>query len=300
MIELLFSDSATAALKCAKQDGNGVCVGGVAAKLAMDDNGDSSWEEYEPEPYTGPTVDGSPEDVVGIWLVGSIGDISNINNWKKRIDTIDLFLDIYEDDSLETDWSEKAAKQAIMLVERIRNAAQDGEKIRIWWSDSAEETSGFYWAMTLLQHENANVTQIKVPDHMCIHEKMQSLSGTGSLEPALFSELLSLEQPVSLAERSCYAKRWNKLVLENAPLRAVINGTLCSVPESFYDFILRQALPDEPVRVAQVIGNALINGPIGINDWWYANRLHKMIADGEVTVKEHRKPFYNSLIEKIP
>jgi hypothetical protein len=40
-------------------------------------------------------------------------------------------LDIYEDDSFEMDWSEKVAKEATLLVERIRNAAQDGEKIHI-------------------------------------------------------------------------------------------------------------------------------------------------------------------------
>lgn len=48
-------------------------------------------------------------------------------------------LDIYEDDSLGMDWSEKVAKEVTLLVERIRNAAQDSEKIRIWWSNSAEE-----------------------------------------------------------------------------------------------------------------------------------------------------------------
>lgn len=184
------------------------------------------------------------------------------------------------------------------MVERVKTAARDGEPVRIWWSDSAEETCGFYWAMTLLQHENANVTQIKIPNYMLIHGKVQLLSSTGSLEPELFPELLPLERTVSAAERSYYAKRWNELVLENAPLRAVINGTLCSVPEDFYDFVVRRALHDEPAPIVQVIAAALMEGPAGITNWWYEYRIQKLLAAGEIVVREYKKPFYRSLIEE--
>jgi len=75
MLELLFSDSATAALMRAKKDGNESCDERTLAAFTLYEDGSTCPAEYEPTPYTGPTVDGSPLDVLGIWLVGSIGDI---------------------------------------------------------------------------------------------------------------------------------------------------------------------------------------------------------------------------------
>lgn len=298
MIELLFSDSATYTLMCAKQSGNGKCLGGTAVKLTIDKDGNETREQYEPEPYTGVMIEGSPEDVAGIWLVGNVGNISDLNNWQTRIESVNSLFDVYDDDRFENDWTEKAARQAEALVNRIKQAARDGEKVRIWWSDSAPDVCGFYWAMTFLLNANANVTAIKIPQFILKSSAITELADTGALEPEMFAELLPLEQPIFLIEREHYARLWNKLVSENAPLRAVINGKLCSVDEQFYDYFLKKSIPNGPVRIGYVIGTALANGPRGINDWWYANRLRRMIATGEIIMIDRKKPFYGSLIEK--
>lgn len=71
------------------------------------------------------------------------------------------------------------------------------------------------------------------------------------------------------------------MVHENAPLRAVVNGSLIGVPKDFYDFALRANMPDGEFKVAQLIGKTL--GQIsGVGDRWLFLRIQAMLRSGEL------------------
>lgn len=296
MIELLFSDSACGAMKQIK--GKKDYLGGVGVQFTMDEDGNYSSEPFTPEPYTGPTLEGSSSNVLGFWMAASMGDISDPNDWMSRLQWIDHYLQAYEDEYFEDDWAVKEAQHAKEEVNRLLNAANSGELIRIWWSDAPDETCGFYWAMWLLRHTDAKITAVKLPRLLFRENETTKFRSYGEVPPELFPELLVLEREISPNERRFYAGHWSELITQNAPLRAVVNGTLMSVSEDFYDFALLKALPAEPCRVAMAIGTALLHGPSGVSDWWYLNRLKQWIDKGEVLLLEHKKPFYGSLIQK--
>lgn len=296
MLELLFSDSACGAMKQIK--GKKDYIGGAGAQFTMDEDGNYSSEPFTPEPYTGPTLEGSSNDVLGFWMAASMGDISDPNDWLSRLQWLDHHLLAYEDEYFEDDWAVKETKHAKEEVTRLLDAANSGEPIRIWWSDDPDETCGFYWALWLLQDTDATITAVKLARPWVGQKETTEFRSYGEVPPELFSELLSLEREISSEERRFYAERWSELMAENAPLRAVINGTVLSVPEDFYDFALLKALSAEPCRVAMTIGTALIHGPSGVSDWWYLNRLKQWIDQGEILLLEHKKPFYGSLIQK--
>ena len=69
-------------------------------------------------------------------------------------------------------------------------------------------------------------------------------------------------------------------------MRAVINGKLHSVPETFYDcFICREIeMEKEEFREANVIGRILGKYQLGIGDTWISYRIEKMIQDGKLSV----------------
>lgn len=296
MLELLFSDSACAAMKQIK--GQQQSIGGVGVRMVMDEDGNYSTEPFTPEPYTGPTLEGSFQDVIGFWLAASMGDISDSHNWMDRLIWMNKMLLAYDDEPFEPGWAEQEAKHAADETARLLNAAKQGEPIRIWWSDAPDESSGFYWAMWLLRETNATILSVKLPPFLLHEQEILEFRSCGEVPPELFVQLCSLEHEVSSNERNFYATRWQDLMTENAPLRAVVNGTLLSVSEDFYDYSLRQALPTEPCRVAMVIGTALIHGPSGVSDWWYLNRLNRWIEEGKVLLLERKQPFYGSLIQK--
>lgn len=83
---------------------------------------------------------------------------------------------------------------------------------------------------------------------------------------------------------SC-AMQWNRLQAENAPLRAMLNGKLASVPKTIYDdFILREiARESDEFYEVNLIGNVLGTYQLGIGDAWIAHRIEKMIHDGTLT-----------------
>ena len=94
-----------------------------------------------------------------------------------------------------------------------------------------------------------------------------------------------------------------QLQAENAPLRAVVNGQLVSVPEDFYDpFLLREldALPDE-FREAKLIGLTMGKYQLGVSDGWYAHRIGQFIQDGRLlplTKPEEGCPTYHRILRK--
>jgi len=63
MIELLFNDSAAGMMQCVKNLGNGQMLNGLTMKMTMDHNGNMSHEPFEPKPYVGPMIEGSPADI---------------------------------------------------------------------------------------------------------------------------------------------------------------------------------------------------------------------------------------------
>lgn len=102
------------------------------------------------------------------------------------------------------------------------------------------------------------------------------------------------------ALRWAWADRWRELVSENAPLQTIVNGRLSSVAENFYDFALRAALPEEPVKMAQVLVGALTALP-GVGDGWLYRRLLAMLETGElreIAPGDGKHP-YSAMIQRV-
>ena len=110
-------------------------------------------------------------------------------------------------------------------------------------------------------------------------------------------------QPVSpIFCRSC-AAHWQALQAENAPLRAVLNGRLVSVPENIYDdFIIREiATEDEKFQEVMIVGRVLGKYQLGISDFWVAFRIEEMICAGKleaVSAAPKDMPTYHRILRK--
>ena len=148
-----------------------------------------------------------------------------------------------------------------------------GEPVRIWLSPSdPAERCGFLFVCHLLSAARTPLRAVFVPEpFLC----------TGEIAPEQFARLVRLEQPVPGETIGAGERDWQRLVGENAPLRAVVNGRVVSVPLDFYDFILRREAPGMAFRAAQLIGRALRALP-GVGDAWLYPRMQAMVASGEL------------------
>ena len=84
-------------------------------------------------------------------------------------------------------------------------------------------------------------------------------------------------EKISLLKSGRLGSILEKLVTENAPLRAFVNGIPCSLEEDFYDWVLWKIFLHRDFQVVEAICLSLIQGPIGVTYWWDAQRIKAFI-----------------------
>ncbi|RDU25178.1 DUF1835 domain-containing protein [Anaerosacchariphilus polymeriproducens] len=263
MIEILFGDSEAGAMKVAKNN--------------------------------------TTDEVICLAFMLDIGDI------KKAIDSNDrqdLIFSMY----LQNGWCNRpdvleelkmAGKIYINELNRLLEFLKKGESIRIWYSDSPYSLCGFYYLCNILTNYSNDVFTVKLPNYIQTSKnKMKDYSNWGEVSAEEFSKFLIYEKKMNIFEIKMYSDQWIKLVEDNSPLRAAINGFLIGVNEDFYDFLILRHLSTNPRKEARVIGDILGDNPLGVGDWWFAYRIEFLIHTGLVRVVEDSEIKYERKICK--
>jgi Protein of unknown function/Domain of unknown function (DUF1835) len=88
----------------------------------------------------------------------------------------------------------------------------------------------------------------------------------GMLHPDIIcrERLWDLAEPLQKPARKRYQDLWQKLLVENAPLRVIDGETLASAPISFFDSRVMSQVNDKWQNAMRVVGNTLVGGP---NEW---------------------------------
>ena len=183
-------------------------------------------------------------------------------------------------------------------LERLFEHLDHGEPIRIWYSSAPYSMCGLLWLCGELEGRGCSVTAVRLPHVTIKGDTAVSYSSWGEVEPNKFRYFLNRERVLSSAEIIVYARYWNALKRENAPLRAVVNGSVMSVPASFYDFLIWKNLGDKPVKEAILIGRILGENRLGIGDWWYARRIDKFISQKRIKIVKDSSRKYDRIIVK--
>jgi hypothetical protein len=168
---------------------------------------------------------------------------------------------------------------------RLAEAKATGELVRVWVSDaSPADQCGLCFLCCLMDGAETPLSVVRAPSQVEreADNTVIEYRGLGDIPAEEFGALAETAQPLTVLQRGFLAGRWHELVRENAPLRAIVNGRLMSVGEDFYDFALRQNLPEGDFVMAKLIGLAL-GGLPGVSDRWLFDRVQAMIAAGELT-----------------
>lgn len=317
MVEIVFSDSAGGSLKLAQHYGAGKYQyrGGAViiyhsdgskptkaeiqnAQCEFEEKERLAWEKAVP-------LGGDPNDVFSISLGWSIGCIVDSSVGKERLAVLEKLFSTYPED-IGKQAAEELYQRTIKSLDAVRNRAESGETLRIWYSNEPDEMCGLYWLMNLLKswkQSSPKVILVKLPDWETEGETLIQHNGWGDIEPGKWHSYLGLQKTAPSAFLLAAASRWAELQDENAPLRAVVNGKLQSVPENFYDaFILREiAVEGSEFHEANLIGKILGKYQLGIGDGWLALRIEEMIRTGKleaVTSAPDDGPGYHRILKK--
>lgn len=291
MIEVLFGESEAASMKAAKST---VIVGHV-------DGPTSVWMAGKKAPperaFTG-WVEGTAEEVICLGFMLDIGNIREPADSQYRKNLIySMYAQNQYGKSPEIDEELRLAGEVYSNeLLRLKKYLEDGETIRIWYSDAPYSRCGFYSLCQILQNCKNEVRTVKLPEYVIRKTNIVSYRNWGEVSAEEFAGFLSHEKILTKEEIRMYALLWIELAEDNSPLRAVINGKVTSVPEGFYDFLIWKKLTCKPVKEARLIGDILGYFQIGMGDWWFARRIEYFIQQGKIKVTEDSENNYARMI----
>ena len=294
MLEVVFSDSEKGSMKAAKNYNAKTMLGGAIGYFGKKPT-NAELEKY----FEGQAVGGNSQDVVNIGFLLDIGDISGEIDGNERKNIFQKVWGRFDFDNKE---KEQFFQNQRKDMETLLSAAKDGIPIRIWKSNAPYSTCGFHFVCHLLRNIDCNISVVSLPEYNPISEdEIEEYSHWGEVAAGKFYQFLSLEKQLSKIEKRIISDHWHDLMEENAPLRAIINGKLTSVPENFYDFIIINNLPDNDFIMARFIGKLLGEYRLGISDSWYALRIEKMIEENKLIVVENKDSShpYGKVLRKV-
>lgn len=161
-----------------------------------------------------------------------------------------------------------------------RSAA--GEPLRIWCDFTPGSRCGLHAAAALLEDAPCEITVVEPPE-LETNGSVTRRAALGERGPYEMGALLKYERPLPAADRQALAARWHTLQAENAPLRAVVDGQLCSVPADFYDTAILAKVPAGSFLTAQLIGKVLSECNLGIGDQLIYRRIEHLVKAGKLT-----------------
>ncbi len=120
--------------------------------------------------------------------------------------------------------------------------------------------------------------------------------GVGELEPETALYFYRRRRSVRACEAKLLYREWERLVQENAPLRAVENGRLISVPAEYYDETILENTPEKETCAAFVVGRTL--GKHAINDCFIFARICALAACGKLEILQKGGNYRETTVRK--
>lgn len=314
MIEVVFSESAHGSLKAAQHFGAGSYKNGAFSVIVTRSDGKKpsrkqislaqknyeesqriAWEKAVP-------MQGNAADIFSFSLMLSVGNISSEPFLQKR-QTALAFVNKVHPYAEPLDFAQRIESD----LQKIHYRVQQGEPLRIWYSDNPDEACGLYWFAAGLRPFKAFIKElylVKLPQFKENENGTLSQSTAwGEIMPGEWSRYLPYQKTVSSAFIDYCSMVWQSLQQENAPLRVVLNGRVQGVDDALYDrFILKEIEAEEnEFFEARVIGRVLGKYQLGISDSFIACRIEKMIESGRlktITSPSKDEPIYRKKLRK--
>ena len=291
MIEVLFGESEAGSMKAAKSTviygkTDGPTSVFIAGKKKPFERNFSGW------------VPGTAEEVICLGFMLDIGDIREAVDSPYRKD---LIYSMYaqeqwgKDNEMDAELRQ-AGDYYVNERNRLEKYLEDGEAVRVWYSDAPYSRCGFYSLCELLLNYENDVRIVKLPEYRVQTNAIVSRQNWGEVAAEEFAGFLPQEKKLAKEELRMYSYLWNGLREENSPLRVVVNGKLISVREDFYDFLIWGSLTEKPIKEARLLGNILGHYQISVGDWWYAKRIEHFIEQGKIKVTTDSENKYARMI----
>lgn len=123
--------------------------------------------------------------------------------------------------------------------EEILDAARRGEEICIWHNFTTESYCSYLYFVSLLKDFPCKISVVGFHGGICGRDYSAQV-----LEAAYAEDFTWREAVLTPVGKQEIASQWADLCKSPLPLRVLISGTVLSVPEDFYDNLIRIHIPE--------------------------------------------------------
>lgn len=295
MIEVVFSESAKGAMKVAKNYKKENFINSSFAYIGKK----PSRKELEVM-FEGEAIGGKSSDVLGICFNLDVGSISeNVISEKRKKIIFDMFNARGMINENNYEMGKMYWNQNIKDLDKLKKLAENGEHIRLWYSDSPYSLCGFYFVNYILQSFSCKVSLIKLPKYNIDENgKVVSYSSWGELSAGKLYKFQIYEKEVTQVEKHYFASKWKELVKEDGSIRALINGKLSNVGYDFYDRFIKMSIPNTEFTIGKLVCDVLMKYELKIGDWFLAQRIREMIQKKELLIVSENDYEYAMVLKR--
>ena len=209
---------------------------------------------------------------------------------KRNANTIKYMFKTVEEDELEDEFAEEIA-DINHKINAIENFLANGQAIRLWLSNTANDRCGLYWFCHFAETYPSKISIVLCPGY----ENSPNVRTAGIRSDwASFNNLNFIAKfapnvrILDMHEKAAYAREWSLLVKENSPLRILIDNAIVSVEETFFDSIILSFIGLEPQSQRTVMGKMLGKWQGCCDAAFISMRIEHFIKDGRVKVHEEK------------
>ena len=191
----------------------------------------------------------------------------------------------------------KIRKEDSARFKKIIDTATKEKEIRIWYASNPYSLCGFYHLVYALQNVDCKIFVVEKPKSIGDITDIYKQSWA-DVSPRKAYSCLAFEKELSVNERNEISEAWQKLALENADLRLIIDGKITSVPIDYLDEEIMSFAPqNKDFTIGRLVGEMLGKGSHCVSDVFVSSRIKKLINDGrlEIVGKSQKNNYLTTL-----
>lgn len=209
---------------------------------------------------------------------------------KRNVDTLKYFYKTVTEKELQKEYK-KELKRANKAQETLRKFLSDGQEIRLWLSNNANDRCGLYWFCNLVKDFENSISMVSCPgyEYDDIKNKTRENRNWASFSnPYFMSEFVKNPRVLNKNEILAYSQTWEYIIKENAPFRILIDDSIVGVKEDFFDNAILSFVSREPKSQSFVMGKTLGKWQGGCDVAFISERIEHLIEIGKIKVCEEK------------
>ncbi len=187
------------------------------------------------------------------------------------------------------------------LIDDLDELINTRDNIRIWVDNTPDALCGLYFVSHILKDRDNDISIIEYSDFAENNDgDFSELRGFEDFNANMLLNALQFERPLNGEDIAKYAKNWENLKKENAPLRAILNNEVVSTNIDFYDEKIRAEFDSEGDFIAKIIGRAMFLQKVPTNDVFIAKRIRHFISNSKLSVIDNEDAgFYEMIVMPV-